>query len=171
MTDNTPIVPDTVMTRRFAIGAGSLALFGGFVALSRPGDAIAGNFPVQKSDAQWKAQLGAARFAILRGEGTERPFSSPLLKENRKGTYACAGCSQHVFLSSTKFDSGTGWPSFFREIRGNVAFRRDSSLGMTRIEEHCSRCGGHMGHVFDDGPRPTGKRHCINGLSLVFIPA
>ncbi|MEO8618976.1 MAG: peptide-methionine (R)-S-oxide reductase MsrB [Sphingomicrobium sp.] len=161
----------TMMTRRFAIGAGSLALFGGFVAISRPGDAAGGKFAVQKSEAQWKAQLGAQRFAILRQEGTERPFSSPLLKEKRRGTYACAGCGQPVFLSATKFDSGTGWPSFFREIPGKVAFRNDSSLGMSRTEEHCSRCGGHLGHVFDDGPRPTGKRHCINGLSLTFRSA
>lgn len=171
MTDPSPPLSDRAVTRRFAIGAASLAVAGGLVLASRPGHASRENFAVRKTDAEWKKQLGEARFAILRREGTERPFSSPLLGEKRRGTYACAGCGQPVFLSRTKFDSGTGWPSFWREIPGKVAFRRDMSLGLARIEEHCARCGGHLGHVFDDGPQPTGKRHCINGLSLNFQPA
>jgi peptide-methionine (R)-S-oxide reductase len=106
-----------------------------------------------------------------RKEGTEYPGTSPLLEEHRKGTFACAGCDLPVFESDKKFDSGTGWPSFWQEIEGNVKFKQDTSLLMARTEEHCRRCGGHLGHVFDDGPPPTGKRHCINGVSLVFHPA
>ena len=128
-------------------------------------------FAVQRSPAEWRRRLGAARFHILREAGTERPFTSPLLKEKRKGTYACAGCGFPLFASAAKYDSGTGWPSFWKALPNAVAFKRDLSLGMVRTEEHCRRCGGHLGHVFDDGPRPTGKRHCINGLSLRFVPA
>lgn len=128
-------------------------------------------YPVMMSDAAWRAKLGAARFTILRREGTERAFTSPLLKEHRKGVFACAGCNQALYASSAKFESGTGWPSFFAALPRATGQRFDSSFGMERVEEHCSRCGGHLGHVFDDGPPPTGKRHCINGLSLTFRPA
>ena len=127
-------------------------------------------FEVQYSQAEWRRRLGPRRYRILREEGTERAFTSPLLKEKRKGTYVCAGCGLPLFSSAAKFDSGTGWPSFWKSLPNAVAYRRDMSLGMVRTEEHCRRCGGHLGHVFDDGPPPTGKRHCINGLSLNFRP-
>lgn len=110
------------------------------------------------------------QFHILREEGTEPPFSSPLNKEYRKGTYVCAGCDQPLFTSEMKFDSGTGWPSFFEAIPGAVATKTDFKLIWPRTEYHCARCGGHQGHVFDDGPKPTGKRWCNNGLALKFIP-
>ena len=128
-------------------------------------------FAVRHDPAEWKRRLGPQRYHILREAGTERAFTSPLLTEKRKGVYGCAGCALPLFSSAAKYDSGTGWPSFRKELPGAVAYRRDLSLGMIRTEEHCRRCGGHLGHVFDDGPPPTGKRHCINGLSLKFRPA
>ncbi|HPE82822.1 MAG: peptide-methionine (R)-S-oxide reductase MsrB [Aequorivita sp.] len=127
-------------------------------------------FKVTKTDAEWKAQLSPAAYNVLRHEGTERAFSSELNDNHKVGTYVCAGCGTPVFESKHKFDSGTGWPSFDREIKGNVAFSTDRKLGYTRTEEHCAVCGGHLGHVFNDGPETTGKRHCINGLALNFIP-
>ncbi len=129
------------------------------------------NFTVNKTEAEWKAELTPEQFYILREEGTEAPFSSALNDNKKKGTYFCAACDNPVFKSEHKFDSGTGWPSFDREIKGNVAFSTDNHLGYARTEEHCAKCGGHLGHVFDDGPRETtGKRHCINGDALKFVP-
>ena len=126
---------------------------------------------ITKTDAEWKAQLSPEAYNVLRHEGTERAFLSDFNDNHAKGTYVCAGCGTPVFESKHKFDSGTGWPSFDREIKGNVAFSTDKKLGYTRTEEHCAVCGGHLGHVFDDGPRETtGKRHCINGVALNFIP-
>jgi peptide-methionine (R)-S-oxide reductase len=159
----------TECNRRAFIGLGASTLLAG-AAIFSSGEARAA-FEVQRSEAEWRKRLGPARFHILRKEGTERPFTSPLLKEHRKGIFACAGCGLPLFGSTAKFDSGTGWPSFWKSLPNAVAYRRDGSLGMIRTEEHCRRCGGHLGHVFDDGPRPTGKRHCINGLSLIFRPA
>ncbi|PHR12038.1 MAG: peptide-methionine (R)-S-oxide reductase [Aequorivita sp.] len=128
-------------------------------------------FEVNKTDAEWKAQLSSEAYNVLRQEGTERAFSSDLNDNHKKGTYVCAGCGTPVFESEHKFDSGTGWPSFDRAIEGNVAYSTDNKLGYTRTEEHCAVCGGHLGHVFDDGPEETtGKRHCINGVALNFIP-
>ncbi len=128
-------------------------------------------FKVTKTDAEWKAQLSPSAYQVLRHEGTEPAFSSELNDNTKKGTYVCAACGTAVFESKHKFDSGTGWPSFDRTIKGNVAFSTDNKLGYTRTEEHCATCGGHLGHVFNDGPsETTGERHCINGVALKFIP-
>ena len=128
-------------------------------------------FPVTKTDAEWKAELTEMEYYVLREAGTERAFSSPLNKNYEKGVYHCAACDTPLFKSEHKFDSGTGWPSFDQEIKGNVAFSTDYKIGYARTEEHCATCGGHLGHVFDDGPKATtGKRHCINGVALKFVP-
>ncbi|MBC3847811.1 peptide-methionine (R)-S-oxide reductase MsrB [Winogradskyella echinorum] len=129
-------------------------------------------FTVTKTEAEWKAQLTEKQYYVLREAGTERPFSSPLNKNYKKGVYHCAACDTPLFKSEHKFDSGTGWPSFDREIKGNVAYGTDTKLGYSRDEEHCATCGGHLGHVFNDGPKETtGKRHCINGVALKFVPS
>lgn len=128
-------------------------------------------FEVTKTEAEWKALLTEQQFYVLRMAGTERQFSSPLNKNYAKGIYHCAACNTPLFKSEHKYDSGSGWPSFDREIKGNVAFGTDSKLGYSRDEEHCATCGSHLGHVFNDGPRETtGKRHCINGVALKFVP-
>ena len=128
-------------------------------------------FKITKTEQEWKSQLTDLEYYVLRQEGTERAFSSHLYNNHEKGTYVCKGCNTPLFKSINKFDSGTGWPSFDREIKGNVEFSSDNKLGYTRTEEHCAVCGGHLGHVFNDGPRnTTGKRHCINGASLKFVP-
>ena len=128
-------------------------------------------FPVSKTEAEWKKELSNEAYYVLRQEGTERPFTSKLNKEYRKGTFHCVACNTPLFKSEHKFDSGTGWPSFDREIEGNVAYGSDNKLGYSRDEEHCATCGGHLGHVFNDGPKKTtGKRHCINGVALKFVP-
>jgi len=127
-------------------------------------------FSVTKTETQWKEQLTEKQYYVLRKAGTERPFSSPLDKNYKKGVYHCAACDTPLFKSDHKFDSGTGWPSFDREIEGNVTYGSDNNLGYSRDEEHCATCGGHLGHLFNDGPKETtGKRHCINGVALKFV--
>lgn len=135
------------------------------------GQAAEGPFEITLSEAEWRARLTPAQFKVLRQEGTERPFTSPLNDESREGTFHCAGCDLALYPSRTKYDSGTGWPSFWAPLEDAVATKPDRKLLMLRTEVHCSRCGGHLGHVFDDGPQPTGKRHCINGVSLTFKAA
>jgi peptide-methionine (R)-S-oxide reductase len=130
-----------------------------------------GTFEIEKTEAEWRAQLTPQQYEILRNQGTERPWSSPLLKEHRKGIFACAGCDLPLFSSDTKFDSGTGWPSFFKALDNAVGTTEDRAFGMARTEVHCRRCGGHLGHVFDDGPKPTGLRYCMDGFALNFHPA
>jgi peptide-methionine (R)-S-oxide reductase len=124
----------------------------------------------QKTDQEWKQALTLEQFRVLREHGTERAGTSPLNAEKRAGTFSCGGCGQPLFTSDTKFESGTGWPSFFKPIDGAIETTTDSSYGMTRVEVHCSQCGGHLGHVFPDGPRPTGERYCMNGVALKFEP-
>jgi peptide-methionine (R)-S-oxide reductase len=131
----------------------------------------ASSFKVTHTPAEWQRLLGPERFAVLRQAATERPFSSPLLNEHRRGVFDCAGCGLPAFSSAAKFDSGTGWPSFFRALPNAIVTRADRSLLMERTEVLCRRCGGHLGHVFDDGPRPTGLRYCMNGLALKFAVA
>src|SRR4051812_41640982 len=149
----------------------SLSLFAVFRWL-RLGDAQAAEkkpaetFEIQKTPEEWRAQLTAEQYRVLREQGTERPYTSPLNKEHRKGTFACAGCDLPLFATETKFDSGTGWPSFYQPLSNAVGTTADRSLMMSRTEVHCRRCGGHLGHVFDDGPKPTGLRYCMNGLAL-----
>ena len=128
------------------------------------------SFPVQKTDDEWRRQLTPAQYAVLRGHGTERSCTSPLDPEERDGVYHCAGCGAALFSSKTKFHSGTGWPSFWAPVEGAVETSKDNSHGMARTEVHCARCGGHLGHVFPDGPKPTGERYCINGVALTFEP-
>jgi len=128
------------------------------------------NFDVKRSDEEWKERLTPTAYAVLRQHGTERAFTSPLNGEKRPGTFACAGCGQELFSSSDKYESGSGWPSFVRPLPGAVGTDTDASHGMVRTEVHCARCGGHLGHVFDDGPRPTGERFCMNGVALDFRP-
>lgn len=128
-------------------------------------------YPFQLSDDEWRQRLDAAAFHVLRKHGTERAGTSPLNQEKRNGVFHCAGCAQALFAADTKFESGTGWPSFWQPLEGAVGETEDRSLFMTRTEVHCSNCGGHLGHVFPDGPRPTGLRYCMNGISMTFKPA
>ncbi|WP_051513765.1 peptide-methionine (R)-S-oxide reductase MsrB [Skermanella stibiiresistens] len=149
------------------LGAGGLfkSITGGGVK-----EASASQFPVQKTDAEWRQQLTAEQYHVLREHGTERAGTSPLNAEKRSGTFICAACAQDLFPSETKFESGTGWPSFYKPLDGAIETTEDRSFFMTRTEVHCSNCGGHLGHVFDDGPKPTGLRYCMNGAAMDFKP-
>jgi peptide-methionine (R)-S-oxide reductase len=159
-----------LLTRRQSAFAGlsGLALIGGARLGLVSGATAAGEFEVTHSDLEWKKLLTPNQFAVLRQAATERPFSSPLDHEKRPGTFACAGCDLPVFSSTTKFDSGTGWPSFWAPLENAVGTTEDKSFGMVRTAVHCHRCGGHLGHVFKDGPRPTGLRYCMNGVAMTF---
>ena len=164
------------MNRRDVIfgGATALAALAGTIAIlrmSRSDPAEAQTFEITKTDDEWRSVLSEQQFAVLRQADTEFPGTSPLLKEHRKGVFTCAGCGLPLFSSATKFESGTGWPSFWAPLRNAVLTSSDASIGMERTEVHCRRCGGHLGHVFDDGPKPTGLRYCMNGVALGFTPA
>jgi len=172
----------TPSRRRWLGGTAAVGTLLGFAAWRKPSwsdanaatsaatPAAAEAFEVRYTDAQWKQRLTDRQYTVLRLEGTEPPFTSPLLNEHRAGTFTCAGCALALFSSKTKYESGTGWPSFWQPMERAVAERQDGSLGMTRTEIHCRRCGGHLGHVFDDGPAPTHLRYCMNGVSLGFTP-
>jgi peptide-methionine (R)-S-oxide reductase len=160
-----------ISRRGLFAGAGALALFAGWRWTQGASVAAAGTFEIEKPDAEWRRLLTPAQYDVLRQHGTERPYSSPLDHEKRKGTFACAGCDLPVYASDAKFDSGTGWPSFYQPLPDAVGTSEDRSYFMKRTEVHCRRCGGHLGHVFDDGPPPTGLRYCMNGVALKFTPA
>jgi peptide-methionine (R)-S-oxide reductase len=167
---------DAILTRRnMLLGAafGVLAAAGSVLAFTAAGAPTgpAKTFEVNHSDDEWRHLLTPQQYAVLRTASTEAPYSSPLNDEHRSGTFDCAGCGQALFSSTTKFDSGTGWPSFCRALNNAVLEQRDNSEGMSRTEVLCNRCGGHLGHVFNDGPPPTGLRYCMNGVAMGFRPA
>ena len=159
------------LDRRAMLGLGGAAA-AGLLLFGRTGSASASlRFSVNRTPAEWRRMLGPQRYAVLREAATEHAFTSPLLKEHRKGMFVCAGCALPLFNSATKFESGTGWPSFYQPLENAVGTTTDRTFGMARTEVHCRRCGGHLGHVFDDGPKPTGLRYCMDGLALTFHPA
>jgi peptide-methionine (R)-S-oxide reductase len=162
-----------MLTRRAALSDAvrGLAAIAAGSYLAAPAAWSAEEDHIVRTDAEWRKMLAADQYAVLRKEGTEAPFTSPLLHEERHGTFACAGCGLDLFSSSTKFDSGTGWPSFWAPLDHAVNEKEDRSFGMTRTAVTCRRCDGHLGHVFDDGPKPTGLRYCMNGVALTFKPA
>jgi peptide-methionine (R)-S-oxide reductase len=158
----------TISRRLMLAGGVSAAVLAALWWMGDEGEAK--TFEVARSDDEWRRLLTPAQYKVLRQHGTERPHSSPLNAEKRKGTYACAGCALPLFASDTKFESGTGWPSFTRPLPNAVGTSNDRSLVIPRTEVHCARCGGHLGHVFQDGPPPTGLRYCMNGVAMTFTP-
>ena len=161
---------ETMSRRAWLAGGGSLALLAALWWMQDDSVAAA-TFEVVKSDDEWRQLLKGPAYQVLRQHGTERPHSSPLNAEKRKGAYHCLGCDLPLFSSDTKFESGTGWPSFYRPLANAIGTKSDRSLLMVRTEVHCRRCGGHLGHVFEDGPPPTGLRYCMNGVAMKFVPA
>ncbi len=157
------------MNRRYFTGLFAASALTGLAGIPRR--AAAETFEVMRSDAEWRAMLSDAQYSVMRQEATERAGSSPLDKNYADGTYICRGCDLPLYASEAKFDSGTGWPSFFQSLPNAIGTKEDRKLFSTRTECHCRRCGSHLGHIFDDGPKPTGKRHCLNGVSLVFQAA
>lgn len=165
-----------VQSRRTLLlgGTAFLGLAGLGLAAGRSGaagHAVAGSFEIEKTEAEWRVLLDDFEYAVLRQAATEHPHSSPLNEEHRPGTYACRGCALPLFDAATKFESGTGWPSFYQPLENAVGTATDYAIGVPRTEVHCRRCGGHLGHVFEDGPPPTGLRYCMNGVALQFLPA
>jgi peptide-methionine (R)-S-oxide reductase len=156
-----------MMTRRRLLMSSTLGLAVGQMTAAEAAD----TFAVTHTDTEWHKLLNPTQYAVLRQSATERPFTSPLLSEHRKATFDCAGCDLGLFSSDTKFESGTGWPSFWAPLDNAVGTEQDATFGMVRTAVHCARCGGHLGHVFDDGPKPTGLRYCMNGVALTFAPA
>ncbi len=157
--------------RRFVAACGTGAAVFGTVSFAFDSAAPAGKFEVTKTDEEWRRILTPEQYSILRKHGTERAGTSPLNHEKRSGAFVCAGCDLPLFSSETKFESGTGWPSFWKPLDNAVGTSIDRSFFMTRTEVHCRRCGGHLGHLFEDGPRPTGNRYCMNGAAMKFVPA
>lgn len=159
-----------LVSKRQFLSLSSMAAIGLSFGCGREVSAKA-RFAVNKTEAEWRKILSPAAYNVLRRENTEAPYTSRLNKEKRAGTYICAGCAKPLYSSKTKFESGTGWPSFYAPLAGGVGTTTDYKIGVPRTEVHCARCGGHLGHVFDDGPKPTGKRYCMNGVAMKFIPA
>jgi peptide-methionine (R)-S-oxide reductase len=158
------------LTKRIFVVGGLLGLARIVVLPQDDAKAAGSELPLTRTAAEWRNMLTPAQYAVLRESSTERPYTSPLNDEHRRGNFACAGCDQEAFSSTTKFDSRTGWPSFWAALDKAIGTTRDTTLGMTRIAVHCSRCGGHLGHVFNDGPKPTGLRYCMNGVAMTFKP-
>jgi peptide-methionine (R)-S-oxide reductase len=162
------------MKKRYFLSVGFglwLALLSGCLPNQSQSKTKTTKFEITKTEQEWRKILTPAQFEVLRQHGTERAGTSPLDQEHRQGIFACAGCDLPLFASNTKYNSGTGWPSFYDPIKGAIGTTIDRAFGMTRTEVHCRRCGGHLGHVFEDGPKPTGQRYCMNGVAMKFIPA
>jgi peptide-methionine (R)-S-oxide reductase len=160
-----------MMNRRIFVTSTSLAGLAALTGRANMAVSAETSFEVTRSDEEWRRTLSKAQYDVLRKHGTERAGTSPLNQEKRKGTFVCAGCDLPVYSSDTKFESGTGWPSFWQPLPNAIATSVDRSFFSTRTEVHCRRCGGHLGHVFDDGPKPTGLRYCMNGVAMKFVPA
>ncbi len=160
-----------MLARRSLLAGGAIGLTAALFRLGNAPARATETFEVTYTEPEWRKRLTPDQYLVLREAATERPFTSPLLHEERRGNFACAGCDLDMFSSTTKFDSGTGWPSFWAPLEKAVGETQDTSFGMVRTAIHCSRCGGHIGHLFDDGPKPTGLRYCMNGVAMAFKPA